>query len=571
MKRIAPILLSAVTCLVLMLSASAQEPGGRDALRGTLQRDRSRTIRQPLMAPPVRDIERGLTSARTLEQKSDAAPLAKLQGSHQPNGDWHGSRCPSTTELRVLVDNFLATPHPDFPGLGSTVPGMSVSWSDRDCDAFTYAAGLRNVEKDKRLTPANLMSIGSMTKPIMAAITLNLNDAGIFGPQGLDTPVDQLLTREQVAALTVGDDPSRPKCPGFTYLWNRETGVHEWGAFACPDLSRVTLRHLMLSNHGMYDFLNEVLLPDGFFQYDEGAYFDFYQYLGLAPVPPVNSRSGFDYLKAFGLKQSLSASIGGDRNKDFEYSLGNTGFQLLGVILENRTGKSLDRLIQTLIVNPLRIDPIRMYLDPAGGHERGEEKSEGREEGHDENGQDGGAENQIADGYEIFTGNPLIETTGIYPLVNLHGHTAVNTRSFGLPTNLNLAGGAGGLIANPKSYRVFLDAFVNGRLLSPAAQREFDHSFIRISDFSSSSQVTVSNGFGLYEVKIRDIAGFPDVDYFQHGGAILGALCLNGVLRRPNSQFTVATGVMCQNTYYQGYPSQSGLFFRFVKAIMDAP
>ena len=73
--------------------------------------------------------------------------------------------------MRSLVDAYLATPHPAFPGLGSTTPGLSASWSSSDCGTFTYAAGLRNVEENKPLTPASLMGLASMTKPIIAALT----------------------------------------------------------------------------------------------------------------------------------------------------------------------------------------------------------------------------------------------------------------------------------------------------------------------------------------------------------------------------------------------------------------
>ena len=182
----------------------------------------------------------------------------------------------------------------------------------------------------------------------------------------------------------------------------------------------------MRANHGMYDFVNEVLLPNAHHQYEDGLFFILYQLLGFNPVMPVSSNNGYDYLKVYGLKANNSATVGGSSVKDFESSFGNTGFQLLGVILETRTGKSLDELIRTMIVEPLRLDPITIYID-----------SEKRE-------------NLIADGYDIYTSEPLIERTGVYPTVDLNGHTAVNTLSWGLgqPANVNLAGGAAG----PVSY-----------------------------------------------------------------------------------------------------------------------
>src|SRR5688572_8353264 len=475
--------------------------------------------------------------------KPNTAEATRISQLAQPGGNWGGAGCPSATLLKSLVDNYLSSTHPNFPELGRTVPGVSVSWSSPICGTFTYATGLRNIEQNKLMTPATLMGIASMTKPIIAAITLQLSDSGVFGPNGLDTTIDELLTPQQITALTVGENPLQPKCPGFTYLFNRDTYSYEWKAFSCPDLSQVTLRHLMRANHGMYDFISEVLLPNGSLQIDNGVFFDLYQFLGLDPVPPVNSRNGFDYLKEYGLKRNDSAALGGASGRDFERSFGNTGFQLLAVILEQKTGRSLDDRIEKLIVEPLKIDPIFLYVD------RSKRSS------------------LIADSYDLYTGEPLIETTGVYPIVNHNGHTAINTLSLGLghPANINLAGGAGGLVANPKSYRVFLNAFVDGGLLSPAAQNELNHSYVAIPDLSSI-QVGLSNGFGLFEYKLRGFAGLPDLDIISHGGLLPGVRCENAVMRPPDSAMLLATGVICQNASF-GAADPFSLELEFINAM----
>lgn len=484
---------------------------------------------------------------RAASPEADQNKLGELRRFHESPGNWGGPLCPSATQLRNLVDVFLATPNPNFPGLGSSIPGTSVSWSSPYCGTLTYAAGLQNLENSKRLTPATLMGIASMTKPIIAAITLKLNEENAFGADGLDTPINQLLTTDQMIAVTVGEEPLNPRCPGITFLFNRETFNFDFTFFGCPDLSRITLRHLMRSNHGMYDFLNEVLLPDGNWQYDESVFFELYELLGLNPVPPANSDNGFHYMKAYGLKATNSAAIGGAAAKDFETSLGNTGFQLLGIILENRTGKSLDELVQTMIVKPLGLDPVISYVDSNT------------------------TTNQIADNYDIYTGEPLIEQTGIYSVVNFNGHTAVNTRSLGLgiPGNINLAGGAGSLIANPKSYRVFLDALVNGGLLDSKAQKEFDESFVLIPDLSNSV-VSLSNGFGIIKLELRGFPGLGNIDIYQHAGNLPGILCQDAVVRAPGSRQVFATGVICQNSNVNSYPDQFDLLLQFINKFVEA-
>lgn len=502
---------------------------------------------QDFESPVARWREVHLHRLTTKSLTPDPKKLFDLQRFNRPEGNWGGPLCPSASEMRALVDEFLATPNPNFQGLGSTIPGTSVSWNSPECGTFNYAAGLRNVESNAKLTPATLMGIASLTKPIIAAIALKLNDTGAFGPNGLDTPIDQLLTHDQIIHLTVGEKLLEPRCPGFTFLFNRDTFAFDFVSFSCPDLSSITLRDLMRSNHGLYDFLNEVLLPNGNSQYSDGVYFDLLQLLGLDPLPPVSSSNGFDYLKAYGLKASNSAVVGGNGGRDFELSLGNTGFQLLGIILEQRTSKSLDELIETTIVKPLGIDPISIYVDSNA------------------------QQSLVGDNYDVFTGEPLIEQTGIYPLVNLNGHAAVNTLSFGLgkPGNINLAGGAGGLIANPKSYRAFLEAFVNGGLLSPAAQSELNNSYIDIPDFSTSD-VTISNGFGIIKIKLRGYSGLGDVDIYQHPGSLPGILCQNAVVRTPALPKTLATGVICQNANFNSYPNQFDLLLEFINKFVGA-
>jgi hypothetical protein len=63
----------------------------------------------------------------------------------------------------------------------------------------------------------------------------------------------------------------------------------------------VTLQNLMISNHGMYDLANEVLLPNGSESHaDEAFFFKLDQFLGLRPIPPPNATDGFGQLNAYG-------------------------------------------------------------------------------------------------------------------------------------------------------------------------------------------------------------------------------------------------------------------------------
>jgi CubicO group peptidase (beta-lactamase class C family) len=525
--------LSMQVALTVALAVGSTAPGG------AAERPQWRAV----IGPRMLDLE-APTAARS---RADTAALARLGDSRAPEGRWGGPGCAPLAQLLGMVDTYLATPHSDFPDLGPAIPGLSMSWSSPRCGAFQYAAGLRNVDDGKPLKPSTPMGIASMTKPIIAALTLMLDERGAFGPRGLDTTVDRLLTPRQIQALTVGEDPANPACPGSTFLNNRTTGAVEWTHFSCPDLSQVTLRHLMVSNHGMYDFLNEDYLPSGLWAYGSSIFSELYEAFGLSPKPPANARNGFGQLKSYGLKRNDSAVIGGNLFSDLEPSFGNTGFQLLGVILEQRTRRTLDDLIDTMIVRRLDVGEIRLYLDAKKQR------------------------NKIADGYDIWTGDPDIEGSGVYPLSDVNGHTALNSLSLGLglPANVNLAGGAGGLITDPKSYRVFLDAFVNGRLLGPRGRAQLEASYVLLPEATRPTS-DLSNGFGLVRERLRGFADFPHMDLLFHGGSLPGVLCNNMVIRPVDPALLSSVGVICQNANLGADPALNSLM-RGILLTVTAP
>ena len=395
------------------------------------------------------------------------------------------------------------------------------------------------------MTPAARMSTGSMTKVVMTALTLRLMEQGVFGRRGLDNTIDKLLPPSVIRSLTVGDDPANPQCPGERRFLNRRTGSFELSAFECPDLSRVTLRDLMRGNHGMYDFINEDALPDGSDQYSRIAFSEIFESLGFPPLEPITSNNGLDYLKAFGLKRHVGSVVGGTSFFDFEVSLGNTGFQLLGAILEHRSGKRLDALIRSLITEPLGIEPMEIYVRPQ-------------------------PPKFWADGYDAFTGDPVIEESGVYPLAILNGHSAVNVRELGKgrPANVNMAGGAGALIATPRSYAVFLEALASGKLLGKSGQKELDSSYVVIDELVFPGLV-ISNGIGLIKEVTRGLPGAADFDLLSHGGSLPGARCVNAIVELPDGKRAQFTGVLCINSRRLAAQDLQSPWYEMLNVIAD--
>jgi CubicO group peptidase (beta-lactamase class C family) len=478
----------------------------------------------------------------------------ELKTSNGSTGSWGGRGCASATAMKALVDNYLATPGADYPELGSPVPGASVSWYSPQCGTFTYAAGLANIERGSALTPTALMSIGSMTKPVIAAVTLRLYEAGTFGPLGLDTPVSKLLTAAQIRSLTVGDNAGHPRCPGQTVLYNRQSQNFELTTYSCPDLTQVTLRNLMISNHGMYDFVNEVLLPDGSDPIADSLYFKAYQALGLKPQPPPNSTSGFDQLKAYGLKRNDQAVIGGTQGTDFELSFGNTGFQLLGVILEQRTGKSLDQLIKSWVTGPLGIEDMPRYLKASSYL-------------------------NIANDYDMYGDEPSdpVLQSKVYPLAKFHGYKALNILSLGqgLPANINFAGGAGSLTATPRSYALFFRALMEGGLLGPQAQSALNNSFVVTGAFGFGNfppGAPLYNGFGVQWFPVvgpYNTLGTPDFDIFLHVGNLPGLRCFNADVRPVDPLNAPAGGALCLNANRLVDPDPFLFWMSFVELVVS--
>ncbi len=116
---------------------------------------------------------------RLLLATAVAAPAAA-----QP---WGGEGCTPAADLRALVDAALAA-SPSGPffgdGRGSGAPGYSAAVVSDDCGVFAYAAGDRWLTPRRPMQTATRHHLGSLTKPVTAALTMMLADEGAFGPEG---------------------------------------------------------------------------------------------------------------------------------------------------------------------------------------------------------------------------------------------------------------------------------------------------------------------------------------------------------------------------------------------------
>lgn len=388
---------------------------------------------------------------------------------HEADPHWGGSNCTPAAALRALVAVLpTVSPGNDYLGnaRGAGAPGFTVAVSHPRCGTFVQSTGLRNVEQQQPLLNQNRHHIGSLTKAVTASLVLAVNERGLFGPLELDTPIDQFLTRREIARLTIGDDPKHPRCPALVSARSRVTGQWETVHAQCPDLHQITLRHLLHSNHGMWDFINEVdrnhnQLPDT----DEIVFASLLRRMGLDPAPGPRQQTAFGILAAVGLLTNPEATIGGNQSKDLELSGGNTGFQLLGIIVEKVTRRSYNELVAHFITEPLRLRT--MYVSRTLPWR----------------------DRNVAREYAIATGADRVfgigeDLLGVYPLVAINDNPAINTYKLDnyLVGSGGGGGGAGGLLSDVYSYLRFFKALVRGRLLSPAAQMEWRAGFMAVAD-----------------------------------------------------------------------------------------
>lgn len=404
--------------------------------------------------------------------------------------DWAGPGCIPKESLRSIVDEAF--------GGEPKVAGMSVGLYKPGCGTFLRTRGKRDVVRGKRMTPSTKMHIGSLTKLVTTTLTLTALEQGLFGPFGLDTPVSNFFTEEELTKLTTNCSDSFE-----IFAEDRETGALVPALGICPDFTKVTLRHLLNANDGLRHFEELDVNMNGVRDSDERPVGNWLRAVGIPTFDPLarQPRDAFDVLDILDIYRHETAIIGGNTPQDFPPSHGNTGYELLGIILERVTKQSYNTLVKRHITKPLRVDSmILLTAVPSTSLENSE---------------------QISRMYFDITGAsnipPLTEdTNGVYPVVDIRGRPAVDVYDLDSFAIMNGAGGAGGLVADMKSYLKFFGKLIAGGLLSPSMQTVFDKSFVETGIGS------VAHGFGVFRIEDPESGGIV----FERSGATLGSRCL---------------------------------------------
>ncbi len=442
-----------------------------------------------------------------------AAGIFCLSGNiYAEENGWNGSGCASEESLRSIVDQA-------FDG-EPKVAGISVGLHKPSCGTFHRALGKRDVSNGKEMTIPTKVHIGSLTKPVTTALILRL-----FGPLVLDVPVGSFFTEDELEQLTSNCSDSFQ-----IQAADRQTGALVPTLGKCPDFSAVTVRQVLNAHDGNISIeeldVNANFLPD-LAEYPLGRWF---RAVGIPTFPPLASQptDAFDVLDIFNIYRHNTATIGGNTRNDFPFSFGNTGYGLLGTILERVTELPYTSLAEWFVTAPLGVDPmILLTAVPSAQFENSK---------------------TVSRTYFDTTGAGAIppleeDTNGVYPVISIRGRPAVDVYGLDSFAMVNSAGGAGALVASTESYLVFFRKLIAGGLLSPSTQEVFDQSFVETGIEIDGSPVAY--GFGVFRYQDPGFGG----TVFDKGGATLGSLCLAKHADTPE-----VTAVVCvnQNDLFQG-------------------
>ena len=385
---------------------------------------------------------------------------------------------------------------PSTVGYSAVVKSPSCIWA-----GAIGKANINRFEPHPDLTVAHRMVVGSLTKMFTAHLTLGQIDAGTLT---LSDMVSEFFTPQELANLSAG-------CTAD-----------------CPDFS-ATIHDLLDATHTFDDFVvaNRDGDPDGFPDTFQMLFRRLLQFIGKPTVPDPGQQTALDLLTAVSVRMNLNY-------RGFETpNFGNTGYQLLGLILERVTGKSFEQLIAENSVFGAGGSKFDFYPNPTP---------------------------IAANLYTVTTGAQELglpqNLFGIYGAEDTpHGHTAVFSRNLDNQVAVTGSGGAGSILASPSDYvSSFFRPLVNGGLLSATGQNVFNNGFVLVPDalaLEIFGETGISHGFGVFK---QEGAEFGTI-LFKTGGTIGSKCHLIHVKTSPDPDLVNATVFACmsQRDLFKGF------------------
>ncbi len=313
---------------------------------------------------------------------------------------------PAAGKLHALIREMVDPALPAKPGIYGPAPGALV-WVDGPGMHFRETAGFADPERKIPLKAGDHFEIGSNTKMFTAVLLLQLVEQGILS---LDDPLARWL-------------------PG-------------WAA-KIPHGRDMTLRQLANHTAGLWDYGDPII--------GAGAEDDILMRRAYTP----------EELVRYAIEHGSPDFPPGEAGK-WKYS--NTGYVLLGMVLEKATGKSYRELLFERLLHPLHMDkttfPDTVPNDPA-----------------------------------------LVQGYVSYP-------NGKNTTAW----NLSQGWAAGGIISTAADMRVFLRALAHGRVFARPETLSL------MATFVESAAIRAHNGSRGYGIGLIEY----EKNIWGHGGQTLG-------------------------------------------------
>ncbi|WP_020672446.1 serine hydrolase domain-containing protein [Amycolatopsis nigrescens] len=289
-----------------------------------------------------------------------------------------GGIVPAPAQAGAATDSALQaeldelTHEEGFPGALATVTGAS--WPGGAARHRTVRSGVGDLSTGRPVPYDGRVRIGSNNKTVVATVVLQLVEQGAIG---LDAPVERYL-------------------PGLV----RGNG---------NDGRKMRIRHLLQHTSGVPDFTGD---------------------LGSTPEELLAGR-----FRQFSGKELLDMALAHpptfQPGEPGRWAYSNTGYELLGMVIEKVTGHSWQHEVAERVIKPLRLDT--MYLPGA------------RE-------------------YDLRGPHPR----GYLAMPDPGGPRLVDITEF----SPSLLGVSGVLVSTPRDYNRFLTALLEGDLLSPGMLAE---------------------------------------------------------------------------------------------------
>jgi D-alanyl-D-alanine carboxypeptidase len=276
-------------------------------------------------------------------------------------------------------------------GLDRGLPGVALRVERGNEVVFDGAAGFASREQQTLVAPSDRFGVGSVTKTFTAVLVLQLVDDGVLT---LDDTVTKWL-----------DDPVVGRI---------------------PYVDRITLRQLLTHTSGTYDM------------FDSGSPFFQDAYLG----------EGADWTRVWKPLEVLAYADGAKQEPYFAPGEGihysNTGYILLGLILEQATGQTYAERLHARILGPLDLaDTFFASTEPVPGGK--------------------------VDAYQLIDGD-LLNVSAI---------------------DLSSPGTAGGMVSTTRDLARFAEALFGGELLQPATLE-------KMVTFIPSGRPNLDAGMGVF-------------------------------------------------------------------------